>query len=82
MFWVGLFMQYTGSDALEIMSLMIRTMQIVMHMPAMSLKVPPNVMTMYSGMMPIVNWDMLDGMVTIDMLGFQYTEEEEAPFPG
>jgi hypothetical protein len=70
MFWIGFVMQYLGSDAIETMSLMIRTMQIVLHMPAMSLKVPANVMTMYSGMMPIVCWDMLDGMVSIEMLGF------------
>jgi hypothetical protein len=82
MFWIGFVLQYLGSDAIETMSLMIRTMQIVLHMPAMSLKVPANVMMMYSGMMPIVCWDMLDGMVSIEMLGFKQTDEEEAPFPG
>jgi hypothetical protein len=71
LFWIGFVLQYLGSDAIETMSLMMRTMQILLHMPAMSLYLPSNVMVMYSSMMPIVCWDMLDGLVSIDMLGFQ-----------
>ena len=61
---------------------MICTMQIVLHMLEMSLKVPANVMTMYSGMMPIVCSDMLDSMVSIEMLGFKQMEEDKEPFSG
>jgi hypothetical protein len=80
LFWVGFGMQYLGSDALRIMSLMMRQMQLIMHIPAMQVLMPPNVMIMFTALLPIVQWDMLDGMITLDIF-FSYTEED-APFPG
>ena len=82
LFWIGAGMQAMGSSALRIMSLMVRTMQIALHMPAMALYVPSNVMMFFYGLLPIVCWDMLDGFISWETLGLIVTQEEEAPFPG
>ena len=55
-----------GSSALVYLTLMIRTFQIVFHLPMLQLMVPANVMIMFNSIIPIVAWDMLDGVIDWD----------------
>lgn len=76
-------MQYLGSEALTIMSLMVRTMQFILHLPMLQIMMPANVLMLYQGLLPVVCWDMLDGIVNWETGGiFMMSEEETAPFPG
>jgi hypothetical protein len=49
---------------------MVRTMQFTIHIPLMQLILPPNVMMLYRNILPVVCWDLLDGWVTLEDLGF------------
>ena len=81
-FWIGLAFQIFGETALMMLRLMIRTYQILLHLPMMQLLVPANVMMLFSSILPIVCWDMLEGTLDWEKQeGFKYTKAE-APFPG
>lgn len=76
-------MQYLGSDALDYMSLMVKTFQFIFHMPMLSLWVPPNVMMLYNAVLPIVCWDLLGDWINWEAQNvLLFTPEENAPFPG
>lgn len=84
LFWVGLVMQFLGSDALNIMGLMVRTYQFILHLPMFQMNMPGNVIMLYENVLPIVCWDMLDHSLnweTQPIIPFGDLEEE-APFPG
>ena len=71
-----------GSQALLYLSLMIRTFQIIFHLPMLQLPVPANVMMLFSAIIPIVGWDMLEGAIDWETQKvFKYTKAE-TPFPG
>ena len=82
LFGVGFLLQWAGSDALEIMSLMLRSIQFVLHIPILQMYLPANVMMFYSAMLPVVCWDMLEGWFDFSMVGYRATEENGAPIPG
>ena len=43
---------------------------------------PANVMMLYSSILPVVCWDMLEGWFDFRMVGYRATEEDQAPIPG
>ena len=48
----------------------------------LQLLVPPNVMMLFNIIIPIIGWDMLDGVIDWETQNvFKYTRAE-APFPG
>ena len=57
LFFIGFAMTWTGSLATEHMSLMIKTLQLIFHLPIFELLMPPNVMMLYSRIIPILGWD-------------------------
>ena len=44
---------------------------------------PSNVNMFYGSLLPVICWDMFDGILDWEWKGiFRVTEEETAPFPG
>ena len=60
MFWIGIVLQFLGSEALTIMMLMVRTYQFILHLPIFQFNMTANVIGMYRTILPIVCWDMMD----------------------
>ena len=64
MFWIGFIVQYLfGALALWYMSINLRSLQFVMHLPLLQLKMPPVVMLLINALLPIVSWDVMDGTI-------------------
>ena len=82
LFFFGFAMTWTGSLATEHMSLMVKSLQFIFHLPLFKLFVPANVMMLYSRIIPILGWDPIGEWIKWDtqtLYAFTYTE---APIPG
>ena len=82
LFFTGLAMTWTGSLSTGHMSLMVKTLQLIFHLPLFKLLIPPNVMILFSRVIPILCWDPIGEWIKWESQKYYAFTYTVAPIPG
>ena len=65
-FSIILYLMTINGQSMNYMVLLVRSLQIIMHLPMLQIILPANVMTLFSVMIPTVSFDILESLVNWD----------------
>lgn len=69
---IALYLISNGKLAIRFMFIMVRSLQLIMHLPMMQVIFPGNAMTLIVIVIPVVGFDVLEAFLDWEMLNEQF----------